>query len=103
MARRRAPLHPATETTVQSTAPRFRPSLAAALSAALATALAGAPLAAVPLHAQVRGPAAAPTLTGAPPIVIGHRGASGYRPEHTLEAYRVAISRAPASSSRISC
>ncbi|MEJ3746008.1 glycerophosphodiester phosphodiesterase [Actinomycetes bacterium KLBMP 9797] len=25
------------------------------------------------------------------PIVIGHRGASGYRPEHTLEAYRVAI------------
>jgi glycerophosphoryl diester phosphodiesterase len=76
---------------VQSTAPRFRPSLAAALSAALATALAGAPLAAVPLHAQVRGPAAAPTLTGAPPIVIGHRGASGYRPEHTLEAYRVAI------------
>lgn len=25
------------------------------------------------------------------PIVIGHRGASGYRPEHTLEAYRMAI------------
>ena len=25
------------------------------------------------------------------PIVIGHRGASGERPEHTLEAYRVAI------------
>ena len=25
------------------------------------------------------------------PIVIAHRGASGYRPEHTLEAYRVAI------------
>lgn len=25
------------------------------------------------------------------PIVIGHRGASGYRPEHTLEAYRTAI------------
>ncbi|MEH0844704.1 glycerophosphodiester phosphodiesterase [Micromonospora sp. CPCC 205711] len=25
------------------------------------------------------------------PIVIGHRGASGYRPEHTLEAYRLAI------------
>ena len=24
-------------------------------------------------------------------IVIGHRGASGYRPEHTLEAYRLAI------------
>lgn len=25
------------------------------------------------------------------PIVIGHRGASGYRPEHTLEAYTLAI------------
>ncbi|HEX9186621.1 MAG TPA: glycerophosphodiester phosphodiesterase family protein, partial [Vicinamibacteria bacterium] len=27
----------------------------------------------------------------APPIVIAHRGASGERPEHTLEAYRLAI------------
>ncbi|WP_202513190.1 glycerophosphodiester phosphodiesterase [Streptomyces sp. SID3343] len=27
----------------------------------------------------------------ADPIVIGHRGASGYRPEHTLESYRLAI------------
>jgi glycerophosphoryl diester phosphodiesterase len=26
----------------------------------------------------------------AQPLVIGHRGASGYRPEHTLEAYRLA-------------
>ncbi|MEV0329552.1 glycerophosphodiester phosphodiesterase [Micromonospora echinospora] len=25
------------------------------------------------------------------PVVIAHRGASGYRPEHTLEAYRLAI------------
>jgi glycerophosphoryl diester phosphodiesterase len=25
------------------------------------------------------------------PIIIGHRGASGYRPEHTLESYRLAI------------
>jgi glycerophosphoryl diester phosphodiesterase len=25
------------------------------------------------------------------PIVIGHRGASGYRPEHTLASYRLAI------------
>ena len=32
-----------------------------------------------------------PTLTGAAPIVIGHRGASGYRPEHTLCAYELAI------------
>jgi glycerophosphoryl diester phosphodiesterase len=34
--------------------------------------------------------APAPTRT-AFPIVIAHRGASGYRPEHTLEAYRLAI------------
>jgi glycerophosphoryl diester phosphodiesterase len=31
------------------------------------------------------------TLNGKAPIVIGHRGASGERPEHTLESYRVAI------------
>jgi glycerophosphoryl diester phosphodiesterase len=46
------------------------------------------------------GVAAGVALTGAPaaahhdrsrPIVIGHRGASGYRPEHTLESYRFAI------------
>ena len=32
-----------------------------------------------------------PTLDGKPPAVIGHRGASGYLPEHTLEAYQLAI------------
>jgi glycerophosphoryl diester phosphodiesterase len=32
-----------------------------------------------------------PTLSGQPPLVIGHRGASGYLPEHTLEAYKLAI------------
>ena len=31
------------------------------------------------------------TLSGNAPIVIGHRGASGYRPEHTLAAYELAI------------
>jgi len=31
------------------------------------------------------------TLSGKRPIVIGHRGASGYLPEHTLEAYSLAI------------
>ena len=31
------------------------------------------------------------TLTGAPTIVVAHRGASGYLPEHTLEAYKMAI------------
>lgn len=44
--------------------------------------------------------AAALTLTTVPanaqdkdsdPVVIGHRGASGYRPEHTLAAYQLAI------------
>jgi glycerophosphoryl diester phosphodiesterase len=32
-----------------------------------------------------------PTLDGKPPLIIGHRGASGYLPEHTLEAYQLAI------------
>ena len=32
-----------------------------------------------------------PTLTGANPIVIAHRGASGYLPEHTIEGYTKAI------------
>jgi glycerophosphoryl diester phosphodiesterase len=32
-----------------------------------------------------------PTLNNEQPIVIGHRGASGHRPEHTLAAYRLAI------------
>lgn len=35
--------------------------------------------------------AQAPTLDGRPAILIAHRGASGERPEHTLEAYKLAI------------
>lgn len=31
------------------------------------------------------------TLDGAAPLIIAHRGASGDRPEHTLEAYRLAV------------
>ncbi len=31
------------------------------------------------------------TLDAAQPRIIAHRGASGYRPEHTIEAYRLAI------------
>ena len=31
------------------------------------------------------------TLDGKPPVVIAHRGASGYRPEHTLASYALAI------------
>ena len=32
-----------------------------------------------------------PTLDGAQPLVVAHRGASGYLPEETLEAYQKAI------------
>ncbi|MBQ0772619.1 MAG: glycerophosphodiester phosphodiesterase [Sphingomonadales bacterium] len=31
------------------------------------------------------------TLSGGPPIIIAHRGASGERPEHTLASYQLAI------------
>ena len=31
------------------------------------------------------------TIDGTPPLVIAHRGASGYRPEHTLASYALAI------------
>jgi glycerophosphoryl diester phosphodiesterase len=37
--------------------------------------------------------AGAATPRGDNPIVIAHRGASGHRPEHTLEAYRLAIAQ----------
>ena len=33
------------------------------------------------------------TLNGLPPQIIAHRGASGYRPEHTLDAYALAIAQ----------
>lgn len=32
-----------------------------------------------------------PTLRGDAPLVIGHRGAAGYLPDHTLEGYQTAI------------
>jgi glycerophosphoryl diester phosphodiesterase len=35
--------------------------------------------------------AAPTTLDGKPPIVIAHRGASGYLPEHTMEGYKLAV------------
>ncbi|MFM9159248.1 MAG: glycerophosphodiester phosphodiesterase family protein, partial [Dolichospermum sp.] len=31
------------------------------------------------------------TFTNQSPIIIAHRGASGYRPEHTLASYELAI------------
>jgi glycerophosphoryl diester phosphodiesterase len=33
----------------------------------------------------------APTAQGGPPLVIGHRGAAGHRPEHTIASYELAI------------
>ena len=41
--------------------------------------------------ANAAGQASLPTLDGRPPLLIAHRGASGYLPEETLEAYRLAI------------
>lgn len=41
--------------------------------------------------APVRSPAQWKTLDGQAPLVIAHRGASGYRPEHTLASYTLAI------------
>jgi glycerophosphoryl diester phosphodiesterase len=49
-------------------------------------AMAGAALMGASLHA-----AAYNTLDGNAPLVIAHRGASGYLPEHTLQGYRRAI------------
>ena len=42
------------------------------------------------------------TKTSKKPVLVAHRGASGYAPEHTLAGYELArSSRAPTSSSRI--
>lgn len=61
-------------------------SLMALATAAVALGTAAAPASAAPGAT----PGAAPT-DGTTPLVIAHRGASGDRPEHTLEAYRLAI------------
>jgi glycerophosphoryl diester phosphodiesterase len=43
--------------------------------------------ASIPASAQT----GAPTLSGQKPLIVAHRGASGYLPEHTLEGYKLAI------------
>jgi glycerophosphoryl diester phosphodiesterase len=58
-----------------------------ALSCSLTLGLLGA---ATPAHAATATPTWN-TLDGSAPLVIGHRGASGYRPEHTLASYAAAI------------
>jgi glycerophosphoryl diester phosphodiesterase len=54
-------------------------------------------LPALAADAATSAPAAAPaaTTTSAPtrPLVVAHRGASGYMPEHTVEAYSLAIAQ----------
>jgi glycerophosphoryl diester phosphodiesterase len=50
-----------------------------------------AALIAAALISPVPALAAYSTLNGQAPLVIGHRGASGYLPEHTLEGYKKAI------------
>ncbi len=45
------------------------------------------------LEAPIATPDEFKTLDGKAPKVIGHRGASGYRPEHTLESYKQAIEK----------
>ncbi|HWJ65571.1 MAG TPA: glycerophosphodiester phosphodiesterase [Nocardioides sp.] len=77
--------------------------LGRAVVAALSSAAVALGAATVPAHADTT--PATPAAPGAAahagqadagreeagPLVIAHRGASGYRPEHTLEAYRLAI------------
>ncbi len=52
-------------------------------------------LAALLIAALASGASAQPTKTldGRRPLVIGHRGAPGYLPEHTLESYGLAIAQ----------
>lgn len=57
--------------------------LAMSLVVGLAACSAGKEAAAPPMDWQ--------TLSGEPPLVIAHRGASGLRPEHTLAGYELAI------------
>lgn len=52
--------------------------------------LAGVALAALTALGSAPAQAALPQLSG-PPIVIGHRGAAGHLPDHTLEGYALAI------------
>jgi glycerophosphoryl diester phosphodiesterase len=63
------------------THPTVPPTLALAALMALAVMIASCSMASPPLQ----------TLDGHAPLVIAHRGASGYLPEHTLEAYQKAI------------
>ena len=66
---------------LNSNFPRRWRHLAGATAVALAVAACGGNDSLVPLG----------TLDGSVPLVVAHRGASGYLPEETLEAYTLAI------------
>ena len=67
----------------------FRFAAATLLALGIATPAAFADDAAMSASSDRQRPSDPPGRMGL--IVIGHRGASGYRPEHTLESYRLAI------------
>ncbi len=80
-------------TGMRSFAPVLRGALAAAVAATTALALAPTTHAVDPAPggSSVVAAAAGPRPLVAKPIVIGHRGAPGYRPEHTVGSYQLAI------------
>jgi glycerophosphoryl diester phosphodiesterase len=81
--------HHAAEAAKVQTAMRVKAGLR---RAAWAGALVGAALYAAPAAADADAEVpAVPVTTAARPLVIGHRGAAGYLPEHTLEGYALAI------------
>ena len=66
----------------------MKPTLGAALLVAVVS-----PFLLTPPSTAAHGAPAPPAARAkvAEPVVIGHRGAAGYRPEHTLASYRLAI------------
>ena len=69
--------------------PRTRAGLGLALATALTSTLAPALTSSAATAAAAPAEAAGASLVE--PVLVGHRGASGYRPEHTLAAYELAI------------
>ena len=68
---------------------RTRAGLGLALATALTSTLAPALTSSAATATATPAKAAGPPLVE--PVLVGHRGASGYRPEHTLAAYELAI------------
>ena len=68
---------------------RTRAGLGLALATALTSTLAPALTSSAATATAAPARAAGPSLVE--PVLVGHRGASGYRPEHTLAAYELAI------------